>query len=84
MGSTGQVSEREARPEPADEYINGQRAAHGIANLPLEVEAVSRLLVLPPHHRDPFDRMLICQALHHELTVVTADRQFARYPVAVL
>ena len=73
-----------ALPEPADAYINDRRNAHRIAILPLEVEAVARLLSLPPHHRDPFDRMLICQALHHELTLVTIDSQLRRYPVGIL
>ncbi|HEX6098178.1 MAG TPA: type II toxin-antitoxin system VapC family toxin [Thermoanaerobaculia bacterium] len=68
-------------PAPADEYLNERRSAHRIANLPLELGAVGRLLTLPSHHRDPFDRMLICQALEHELTIVTVDAHFARYPV---
>lgn len=36
---------------------------------------------LPPIHSDPFDRMLIAQALHHRLTLVTSDRTIQRYPV---
>jgi PIN domain nuclease of toxin-antitoxin system len=71
-------------PAPADEYIDQRRSAHRIMNLPLDVDAVSRLLSLPAYHRDPFDRMLICQALHHELTIVTSDGLFKRYPAAVL
>src|SRR3954447_18561664 len=59
-----------ALPVPADEYITAQATAHRMAILPLDVHAVAHPLSLPPHHRDPFDRMLICQALHHELTVV--------------
>lgn len=73
-----------ALPAPADEYLDDRRAAHRIANLALDVGAVSRLLSLPSHHRDPFDRMLICQALQHELTIVTSDALFRRYPAAVL
>src|SRR5687768_2703437 len=38
-----------------------------------EETSLSHLLRLPLYHRDPFDRMLICQALHHELVVVTLD-----------
>ncbi len=71
-------------PEPPDVYIEERRAAHRIASLPLESRAISRLLMLPTHHRDPFDRMLMCQALHHELTIVTVDEHFKRYPAAVL
>src|SRR5689334_22399765 len=70
-----------ALPAPADEYINTHRVAHRIANLGLDVQAVSHLLSLPARHRDPFDRMLICQALHHELVMVTTDEMFRYYPL---
>ena len=73
-----------ALPAPADEYINEQCAAHRIAILPLDISAVSRLLSLPLHHRDPFDRMLICQALQNNLTIVTSDSWFRGYPAALL
>ena len=36
---------------------------------------------LPLHHRDPFDRLLIAQARHEGLTIVTSDRRFADYDV---
>ncbi len=39
---------------------------------------------LPNHHRDPFDRMLVCQAQIDDLTLVTSDRAMRRYPIAVL
>lgn len=39
---------------------------------------------IPLHHRDPFDRMLVAQARHEGLTLVTADRGLEAYPVAVL
>lgn len=42
------------------------------------------LAVLPRHHRDPFDRMLIAQARAEELTIATADGAFARYDVPLL
>ncbi len=71
-------------PAAADEYINASRIAHRIADLALDREAVSNLLSLPAHHRDPFDRMLICQALAHQLTIVTNDELFRHYPAAVL
>jgi PIN domain nuclease of toxin-antitoxin system len=71
-------------PAPADEYIAERQIAHRIASLPLGISDVSRLLTLPLHHRDPFDRMLICQALQNELIVVTSDEQFRAYPVTLL
>ena len=39
---------------------------------------------LPVHHKDPFDRMLIAEAVEENLTIVTRDPAFARYDVAVL
>jgi len=39
---------------------------------------------LPVHHRDPFDRLLISQARHEGLAIVTSDRRFADYDVAVI
>lgn len=71
-------------PAPADEYIESRRTAHRIANLDVGLAAVSQLLSLPDFHRDPFDRMLICQALHDDLTIVTSDDIFHRYPAPVL
>lgn len=47
---------------------------------PEHIEAVRRL---PHHHRDPFDRMLIAQAQVEKLTILTADRNFAAYDVAI-
>jgi PIN domain nuclease of toxin-antitoxin system len=45
----------------------------------------TRLLAeLPLHHRDPFDRMIIAQAICENLTIATSDRVFADYPVAIL
>ena len=71
-------------PSPPDEYIANRQFAHRIGSLPLDAAGVSRLLTLPLHHRDPFDRMLICQALQHDLIIVTSDEQFSAYPVALL
>ena len=71
-------------PEPADEYLANRAAAHRIEILALESAALSHLLSLPEHHRDPFDRMLICQALEYGLTIITNDEMFGRYPAPVL
>jgi len=71
-------------PEPPDKYVPNQRRARGIEPLALDEEAALHLLRLPPVHRDPFDRMLVCQALVAGLTVVTPDPDIARYPVRTL
>jgi PIN domain nuclease of toxin-antitoxin system len=71
-------------PEAPAEYLPRQRAAHGIATLPVEEAALAHLARLPPLHRDPFDRLLIAQALHHGLKLVTVDDAVRAYPVPLL
>jgi PIN domain nuclease of toxin-antitoxin system len=56
----------------------------GFAALPISVEHAARSAELPPHHRDPFDRLLIAQAEIEGLTLVTSDAEIAKYGVAVL
>jgi PIN domain nuclease of toxin-antitoxin system len=69
---------------PADRTLREARDEHGIASLPLTENAVRHLLTLPTIHRDPFDRMLVCQAIEHDLVLVTADRILLSYPVSTL
>ena len=52
--------------------------------LDVRLDHVERLVELPLLHRDPFDRMLIAQALVEQCDVVTADGRFAQYGVAVV
>jgi PIN domain nuclease of toxin-antitoxin system len=52
--------------------------------LPISVRHTVRLLSLPALHRDPFDRLLVAQALEEQLTLVTHDPLLARYPAPVL
>jgi PIN domain nuclease of toxin-antitoxin system len=49
--------------------------------LPISVADLEYYLKLPLHHRDPFDRILIAQAMHHALIIVSRDSVFAAYPV---
>ncbi|MHC5936734.1 type II toxin-antitoxin system VapC family toxin [Nostoc sp.] len=71
-------------PESPEIYLPKQRQQHLISNLNLDEESVAQLLKLPLLHRDPFDRMLICQALQHNLTIVTVDPVIRSYSVSVL
>ena len=71
-------------PQPPDSYLPAQRQRHHIASLPIDEGSVSRLSSLPQIHRDPFDRMLICQALDHGLTLVTVDSAITNYQVPIL
>jgi PIN domain nuclease of toxin-antitoxin system len=71
-------------PAPPADYLPEQRAAHGMVSLPIDEGAMSRLASLPPLHRDPFDRLLVAQALQHGLTLATVDPDIAAYPVPLL
>lgn len=55
----------------------------GFAWLAVEPAHAWRTRILPPHHRDPFDRLLVAQALDEHLPVVTTDATFAAYGVQV-
>jgi PIN domain nuclease of toxin-antitoxin system len=61
-------------------------AVTGAASTPLTISVAHamRVQTLPFHHRDPFDRMLVAQAIEEGLTIVTRDRIFAAYGVPVL
>ncbi len=61
--------------------IAGAIAEQGFEELPITVDDGSRAGALPGHHRDPFDRMLIAQALARNLILVTGDALFDRYGV---
>lgn len=71
-------------PESPAVYLPRQRAAHQIADMPLTELALIHLAGLPPLHRDPFDRILIAQALQNNLTMVTVDEVVRTYPVPLL
>ena len=71
-------------PGPAWPYVTSLRHRHGIDSLSLEERALAHLAKLPDVHRDPFDRMLVCQAIEHDLLLVTSDEQIQAYPVKTL
>ena len=71
-------------PEPAEVLIPAERNLRGVEALPFDEEAALYGTRLPPLHRDPFDRMLIAQAVAHGLAIVTPDPLITQYPVRVL
>jgi PIN domain nuclease of toxin-antitoxin system len=71
-------------PESPEIYLPKQRDLHQITSLPFDEMSVIQLAKLPPLHRDPFDRMLVCQALQHNLTIATVDPVVRAYPVNVI
>ena len=71
-------------PESPARFIPAQRKQHGIEPLPLDEEATLHLTRLPALHKDPFDRMLICQAVAQHLVILTPDELINQYPVRTM
>ena len=69
---------------PPDEYVPEQRLLHRIETLGIDEDATLQVGKLPDLHRDPFDRLLIAQAIVHGLTIVTPDRLIRGYTVPIL
>jgi PIN domain nuclease of toxin-antitoxin system len=59
-------------------------AAAGFAELPIRWDDARRAAALPPLHSDPFDRMLVAQALESRMVLVTRDRTVRQYDVPTL
>jgi PIN domain nuclease of toxin-antitoxin system len=70
-------------PEEPSIWVPSRRGQNGVESLPLTEEAVAQVTKLPLLHRDPFDRMLICQAITEGLAVVTPDPLIRQYAVRV-
>ena len=68
-------------PARASQFIEQQRLLNRFNWLPIEIGALDVLADLPLHHKDPFDRLLIAQAISLDLHLITADQAFASYDV---
>jgi PIN domain nuclease of toxin-antitoxin system len=66
---------------PLSELVARAQSEQGITLLPLELDPVLRVQDLPWHHRDPFDRLIIAQAVAGSLAIVGRDSTFDAYPV---
>lgn len=71
-------------PSPPDRWVPEKLADGAMTPLPIEMSHVLAVASLPPHHRDPFDRLLVAQARLLGVPVVSGDAVFARYDVDVL
>ena len=70
--------------KPVERFVSEQMTANGFALLNMELRHMAKVETLPFHHRDPFDRLLIAQAMTEKLTMVSADSVFGNYGVKVL
>lgn len=70
--------------DPLDAYVAKWTATYQLDLLPIQLPHTLKVLDLPDHHRDPFDRILIAQALIDGMTVVTSDAKFTPYGVPII
>jgi PIN domain nuclease of toxin-antitoxin system len=71
-------------PADAATYVRSRLAISGADILDISLEHVFALASIPDRHRDPFDRMLVAQALVEGMSLITADPHILSYPVATI
>ncbi len=70
--------------DPPDTYVPDRMISSGVMGLPVQHAHGLAVAHLPPHHRDPFDRLLVAQARMEGLTLVTADEALQAYDVDLM
>jgi PIN domain nuclease of toxin-antitoxin system len=65
-------------------YLRAEMENYSMQLLPLRYQHILQLEALPAHHSDPFDRLLIAQAITESLPILTRDEKFSLYPVKVI
>jgi PIN domain nuclease of toxin-antitoxin system len=70
--------------QPPERFVPAQRSAHGLEDLPIDEASALHVTRLPDLHQDPFDRMLVSQAIVHGLVIATPDEMIARYPARTM
>jgi len=66
---------------PYEDFINIGLKQYGFLILPILPDHTARLIRMPFHHKDPFDRLLIAQALAEEIPIISADKKFDAYRI---
>jgi PIN domain nuclease of toxin-antitoxin system len=70
-------------PGPAESVVPDMITSSGVTPFPIRASHTLRAGSLPPHHRDPFDRLLVAQAQLEGVPLMTADRKLGLYDVEV-
>jgi PIN domain nuclease of toxin-antitoxin system len=65
-------------------YIRAEMDAYGMELLPVRYEHILQLEQLPRHHGDPFDRLLVAQALTEAIPILSADEKLREYPAKLI
>jgi PIN domain nuclease of toxin-antitoxin system len=69
---------------PPERLVPSARERYGFQSLPVDEASALHVAKLPPLHADPFDRMLVSQAIVHGLTIVTPDPLVTQYPARTM
>lgn len=70
-------------PTTVEQYIE-ERLHAGLTLLPIHWKHAAAVSLLPLHHRDPFDRLLIAQSIHEEIPLVSGDKLFKKYGATII
>ena len=71
-------------PDSPESFVPSRMARLGLRPLHITHSHALNTSVLPPHHQDPFDRVLISQAILEDMVLMTTDHEFSKYPVQTL
>ncbi len=71
-------------PDPPRSWVEKQCKLWELTPAPIERTDLYRVSELPEHHRDPFDRLIVAQAIERGFTIATPDAYIHRYPVSAL
>lgn len=71
-------------PVPPDRLVPDARKRYGVSTLPVDEESALHVVKLPRLHADPFDRMLVSQAIVHGMTIITPDPLVTQYPARTM
>ncbi|HOC58886.1 MAG TPA: type II toxin-antitoxin system VapC family toxin [Smithellaceae bacterium] len=70
--------------KPVEKFVTEQLTVNSFGLLNIQLHHAAKVEILPFHHRDPFDRLLIAQAITEKLTMISSDSVFADYGVPVI
>jgi PIN domain nuclease of toxin-antitoxin system len=73
-----------AIPSALEDLLQHQQQVNNMQVLPVLLPHVYALATLPPHHKDPFDRLIVAQAAVENMMIVSADSKLVQYPVIVV
>jgi len=71
-------------PEAPAQYISKRMSLYRFKSMPIQISHAAHVYELPPHHNDPFDRMLIAQSRLESMPLVTRDEEIQRYDLETI